>query len=414
MGHDQPNQEGDQHMQINSKRRSASRLVVFVLGGLLGLLWLAAGSALAAGPLNSTPPMIEGEAFEGRLLRDFPPGSWEGTGTVSVSIQWLRCDGTGDNCQAIEGAIGQNYTVATADDGSTLRVEETASDSGGSTGPVVSAPTAVIQAAGTADLNVPFSIATTRNAFDEDMMTVTNDEAVCMEFSFQGYFKGQPFANAGGPELEPGEAISFELPPELEGEPALMEFFHCGEAAGHPALEIVHFVFAQGYPNPIEPEPEPKPKNEPPPSKTATPAPDEQPKGGSQPPPGPSPLATAAQVTALLKGLVPSGKSARIGALLKHGALSQTVQAPEAGSLSVQWFALPPGAHSAKKTKPILVASGHMVFASAANGTIRVKLTAAGKRVFKTAQRLKLTVKESFDPVGGAAVSTTLAVVVRR
>ncbi|HYM54458.1 MAG TPA: recombinase zinc beta ribbon domain-containing protein [Solirubrobacteraceae bacterium] len=40
-----------------------------------------------------------------------------------------------------------------------------------------------------------------------------------------------------------------------------MQFFHCGEEAGHPPLEIVSFVFARGYPTPIEAEPGPEKKS---------------------------------------------------------------------------------------------------------------------------------------------------------
>ncbi|HEY1834421.1 MAG TPA: hypothetical protein VGG08_08300 [Solirubrobacteraceae bacterium] len=96
---------------------------------------------------------------------------------------------------------------------------------------------------------MPFTIATTRNGFGEDIMTLTNDEAVCLEFYFQGYFKGEPYANTGGPEMGPGEHISFELPPELEGEPALMEFFPCGGKPGAAQIEALlkHDSFSEPF-----------------------------------------------------------------------------------------------------------------------------------------------------------------------
>ncbi|HEY1834422.1 MAG TPA: hypothetical protein VGG08_08305 [Solirubrobacteraceae bacterium] len=95
-------------MQINSKRRSASWLVVFVLTSVLGVLWLGAASAVAAGPIKTTPQIFQAEAFEGRLLEYLGSG-WEGSGTIFVSIQWLRCDSAGGSYQVIEDATDKTY-----------------------------------------------------------------------------------------------------------------------------------------------------------------------------------------------------------------------------------------------------------------------------------------------------------------
>jgi hypothetical protein len=128
-----------------------------------------------------------------------------------------------------------------------------------------------------------------------------------------------------------------------------------------------------------------------------------------------NPGISSAQIAALLgQQLIPSGKAARITVLLKSGGLTMSFKALEAGTLVVGWYELPPGAKLAMHTtaKPVLVAYGQMTFAAAGAGTIKVKLTAAGKRLLKHAKRLKLTAKGVFTPSGGAGVGTTKGFVV--
>ena len=54
------------------------------------------------------------------------------------------CDNNGGGCSAIDGATNQTYAVASADVGHALRVQETASNAGGSSEPATSDPTAVV------------------------------------------------------------------------------------------------------------------------------------------------------------------------------------------------------------------------------------------------------------------------------
>ena len=124
-----------------------------------------------------------------------------------------------------------------------------------------------------------------------------------------------------------------------------------------------------------------------------------------------------AQITALLaQQLMPSGKAAKIATLLKNGGLTMSFKALEAGTLVVGWYEVPPGAKLAKhvKAKPVLVASGQMTFLAAGTGKIKIRLTAAGKRLLKHAKRLKLTAKGTFTPNGRATVSTVRAFALRR
>jgi hypothetical protein len=74
-------------------------------------------------------------------------GSWANSPT-SFAHQWQRCDVSGNNCTPIPGATGQAYTLTAADVGSTIRVQETASNEAGAgtpasspaVGPVIAPP----------------------------------------------------------------------------------------------------------------------------------------------------------------------------------------------------------------------------------------------------------------------------------
>jgi hypothetical protein len=92
-------------------------------------------------PANTTPPAITGSAVQGQVL-SATQGAWTGSPT-GYATQWQRCDGSGAGCAAISGATSSSYTVAAADVGSTLRVQVTATNAGGST-PASSAATAVV------------------------------------------------------------------------------------------------------------------------------------------------------------------------------------------------------------------------------------------------------------------------------
>ena len=98
---------------------------------------------LPAAPVNSVPPSISGVAEQGLALTE-GHGTWSGSPT-SYAYQWERCDSAGANCQPISGASAQTYTPVAADVGSTLVVQETASNAGGVGSPASSPASAVVQ-----------------------------------------------------------------------------------------------------------------------------------------------------------------------------------------------------------------------------------------------------------------------------
>jgi DNA-binding beta-propeller fold protein YncE len=123
---------------------------------------------------------------------------------------------------------------------------------------------------------------------------------------------------------------------------------------------------------------------------------------------------TVAELKAsLLAQLAPSGKNAKLSKVKKSKGYAQSFKALVAGSLQLDWFYLPPGAHVSgagkhkPKPKPVLFASGQTVFPSAVTKTVSIKLTAKALKLLKHSGTIKLTVKGTFTPKGATAVSAT-------
>ena len=92
-------------------------------------------------PAATTRPTIAGTAASGQTLTA-ANGTWD-AGSLTFTIQWQRCDDTGDACADIADANGVTYTAHAAEIESTLRVAVTASGAGGSS-TAVSLVTAVV------------------------------------------------------------------------------------------------------------------------------------------------------------------------------------------------------------------------------------------------------------------------------
>jgi hypothetical protein len=126
---------------------------------------------------------------------------------------------------------------------------------------------------------------------------------------------------------------------------------------------------------------------------------------------------STAQIAALLASeLTPSGRASKIAALRKRGAFSLLVKALEPGTVVISWYQVPHGARVARTTRPrpVLVASGRLTFAAAGAATIKIKLTAAGRRLLEHAGRVKLTAKGAFTPPGMAPITALRTFVLKR
>jgi hypothetical protein len=97
---------------------------------------------LPAIPVNMTPPTISGTAQLGLMLTEHH-GSWSNNPT-NFQIQWLNCGATGAPCNRIANATNQTYVPSTGDVGDELKVEEKASNAGGTSLPADSAATAAV------------------------------------------------------------------------------------------------------------------------------------------------------------------------------------------------------------------------------------------------------------------------------
>ena len=113
----------------------------------------------------------------------------------------------------------------------------------------------------------------------------------------------------------------------------------------------------------------------------------------------------------------PHGKNATIIALLKHGGFTyQLGESPAAGTMVINWYFLPKGAHltKARKAKPVRIASGRAGLTTTANWKITVRLTANGKHLLRHAKVLKVTSKSTLTPTVGRAASKLNRFTLRR
>jgi hypothetical protein len=118
-----------------------TRRILKLTAALWGAFLVLTASAVAAPPVNTSPPTITGTPRVGETLTA-QNGTWEGNPTA-FTYQWQRCDANGANCANIAGATQRTYTVVNADAGETLRVRVTATNAEGSS-TVASATTAVV------------------------------------------------------------------------------------------------------------------------------------------------------------------------------------------------------------------------------------------------------------------------------
>src|SRR5207248_3151790 len=82
----------------------------------------AGGNGQAPGqqpPSNVSTPSVSGTSQVGQTLTA-DPGSWSGP-AITLSLQWQRCDSSGNGCVGIAAATSTSYSSMVGDVGSTLR-----------------------------------------------------------------------------------------------------------------------------------------------------------------------------------------------------------------------------------------------------------------------------------------------------
>jgi hypothetical protein len=106
--------------------------------------------ATVVGPTPVAGPTVTGTAAKGRQLTA-SPGTWSGSGPVTFTYQWYRCDATASQCLLIRGATRETYTLGTRDLGKTLGLTLRATDASGTAiayagvvGPIAPTPAVLI------------------------------------------------------------------------------------------------------------------------------------------------------------------------------------------------------------------------------------------------------------------------------
>jgi Big-like domain-containing protein len=128
-----------------------------------------------------------------------------------------------------------------------------------------------------------------------------------------------------------------------------------------------------------------------------------------------APSSTVTVAVAQLKAMVSTLTTAL--RLRGFAALTSTTQTLRAGPGVVEQKVYSPNApraaRSAAAKKPIVLASARHRFATAGTGTLRLKLTNAGRRAIRHAKSLKLAIVTRYTPTGGKAVVATQRLTVR-
>src|SRR5205085_287663 len=96
---------------------------------------------------------ISGTAQQGQTLTE-SHGTWTNEPS-SYSYQWQQCNSEGNSCAAISETGRAACREGAADVGHTLRVQETASNAGGTGSPATSAATAVVAATRPSNISPP-------------------------------------------------------------------------------------------------------------------------------------------------------------------------------------------------------------------------------------------------------------------
>ena len=85
-------------------------------------------------PRVTFKPQLGGNTYREGVM-GFTPGNWDGDNSGAnntYAYQYGRCDASGANCHPISGATNSRYTLVKADEGSTVNVTITATDTDGS------------------------------------------------------------------------------------------------------------------------------------------------------------------------------------------------------------------------------------------------------------------------------------------
>jgi len=328
------------------------------------------GYTVVVAPANVSPPTFAGSAQQGQTLTE-AHGVWT-NGPTSYTYQWLRCDSDGGQCVSIPGAINQSYAVTLADIGSTLCVQEWATNPAGTGGPADSALTGVVTpllapATPPSAGSSPMITGTTKAGSELSVTTGTWSGTPPLSFSYQWQRCNPGCANIAAAIGSSYKAATADVGASLR---ALVTASNVAGSAQVASAEH----------GPI----------------------------------GPS----DAQVRTLLsKQLAPIGKPSQIGALLRNGGYTTSFKTLSGGSLAIGWYYMPKGANLNKpkhRPTPILIAAGNARFSQARQVKFTIRLTTTGKRMLGSAKSIRLTGRGVYTPTGNLATNATTTFTLKR
>jgi hypothetical protein len=118
----------------------------------------------------------------------------------------------------------------------------------------------------------------------------------------------------------------------------------------------------------------------------------------------PTALVVLPAATAVSRVLVPTGRAARIRALLSHGGYSAWFDAPSAGRLTISWQLTP---RRARGQRSLVIARLTVSVAHPGAARIKIKLTRRYRALLAASRRLTVVATGTFTPSGQAASSVT-------
>lgn len=127
--------------------------------------------------------------------------------------------------------------------------------------------------------------------------------------------------------------------------------------------------------------------------------------------------AGAGQIRSLLeRELAPSGKGARIGAIVRSGGATFDFKALETGTAVIEWFRVPAGAKLSRKSKPqpVLVGSGLLTFSKPGTRKMAIRLSSEGRQLLQKSKTVRLTALGNFTAKGRPAVGARKTFVLAR
>jgi hypothetical protein len=395
-----------------------------------------------APPVDNTLPGVSGTAKQGSLL-SVTTGDWTGSPTA-YAYQWEDCTGT--TCTPIAGATGAGYTLASSDVGSTVTAEVSASNDGGTGGPVLATASGAVLPAAPANtirpsingkplvgqiLSVvlgvwangptayghqwarctaqgtgcsPIAGATgsqyTPSAADEGH-TIVVAEAASNLGGIGSAVISAPTAVITSPDVRPHDTAR----PVISGRPAVGRPLSAGTGTWTGTTPL-SFSYQWLFCSPECSTIAGATKSKFTPTSTQLGARIEVLVGAANP--AGVVTATSAQsapVTALLAraalraALAPTGKAARLATVVNKGA-SLKLKTPLAGTLTIRW--------STRAKHPTLLGSVHVVIRKAETATVTLKLTKAGKKLLRGAgKRIRLNASGSYAASGLPTVTAS-------